>query len=108
MAAALRLVEGVSEAGTTQLSNYIAADIMLFLIYEKWKDPHGSGQPTSRAVGANQKLPILFGNSVHAGIVVALVATVAVWWALTHTRWGFQLRVVGGNSEAARRAGLPV
>jgi simple sugar transport system permease protein len=56
----------------------------------------------------HQKLPILGSGRIHAGLLVALVATALVWWALTRTRWGFQLRVVGGNSEAARRAGLPV
>ncbi|MCU1345300.1 MAG: inner-rane translocator [Acidimicrobiia bacterium] len=108
LAAALRLLVGISEAVTTLLANYIAIDVMLYLIFEKWKDPKGSGQPTSRPLAASQHLPILGSGRVHAGILVAVVATAAVWWALTHTRWGFQLRVVGGNSEAARRAGLPV
>ena len=31
-----------------------------------------------------------------------------VWWLLRSTRWGFELQVVGGNREAARRAGLSV
>jgi len=45
---------------------------------------------------------------VHAGIVVALVATAVIFALLRWTSWGFRLRVVGGNPEAARRAGLPV
>jgi len=108
MAAGLRRLVGISEAVTTLLGNYIAVDVMLFLIYEKWKDPHGTGQPTSQALPASQRLPILGNGRVHAGILVAIAATALVWWALSRTRWGFQLRVVGGNPEAARRAGLPV
>jgi ABC-type uncharacterized transport system permease subunit len=33
---------------------------------------------------------------------------VLVWLLLRSTSWGFTLRVVGGNGEAAKRAGLPV
>src|SRR5262249_48830460 len=39
---------------------------------------------------------------------LAVASTAIVWWALRSTRWGFQLRIVGGNAEAARRAGLRV
>ena len=34
--------------------------------------------------------------------------TVIVWAVLRYTRWGFQVAVVGGNAEAARRSGLNV
>ena len=37
-----------------------------------------------------------------------MLATVVLWLVLRSTTWGFRLRVVGGNPEAARRAGLPV
>lgn len=40
----LRLKVGINEAVTTRLLNYIALDLMLFLIYDKWKDVNGSGQ----------------------------------------------------------------
>jgi simple sugar transport system permease protein len=53
-------------------------------------------------------LPLLGWNQVNVGIVIAVLATAGVWWLLRSTRFGFQLRVVGGNTEAAKRAGLPV
>jgi simple sugar transport system permease protein len=40
--------------------------------------------------------------------LVVLVVAVLVFFALKRTGWGFALRVIGGNQEAARRAGLPV
>ncbi|MBP2705109.1 ABC transporter permease [Microbispora sp. RL4-1S] len=108
VAAALRLVVGVNEAVTTLLLNYVALDVMLYLIYEPWKDPHGSGQPASRPLDLAARLPLLSGTAIHMGIVVALVAAVAVWLVLRGTSFGFRVSVVGGNPEAARRAGLPV
>ncbi len=38
----------------------------------------------------------------------AVIAVVAVFFVLKYTRWGYRLSVVGGNAEAARRAGLHV
>jgi simple sugar transport system permease protein len=108
IAAVLRLTVGVNEAITTLLLNYVAVDVLLYLIYARWKDPNGSGQPASRALADGARLPLLARTVVNAGLIVALVAMVAVWFALERTAWGFRLRVVGGNAEAGRRAGLPV
>ncbi|MCC6435508.1 MAG: ABC transporter permease [Acidimicrobiales bacterium] len=106
----LRVRVGISEAVTTLLLNYIALNVMFFLIYDPWKDLAGGGQPTSPAIPVAQRLPLIGSGSmaVHAGILVALIATAAMWWVLRSTRWGFKLEVVGGNAEAARRAGFAV
>jgi len=108
LAAALRLWVGISESVTTLLLNYVALDIMYFLIYERWKDREGSGQPATRALDRADRLPLLGDSRVHLGILLALAAVVVVYVVFRTTSWGFRLRVVGGNSEAARRSGLRV
>ncbi|GAA1011904.1 ABC transporter permease [Acrocarpospora pleiomorpha] len=108
LAVALRVTVGVNEAVTTLLLNYVALDVMLYLIYEPWKDANGSGQPATPPLAIEQRLPLLGGTAVHAGIILALLAAAAVWLTLRHTAFGFRLAVTGGNPEAARRAGLPV
>jgi simple sugar transport system permease protein len=104
----LRTWLGASEAVTTLLLNFIANDVMLYLIYQAWKDPHGSGQPQSRPLAHAAQLPKMFGSQLNIGVLIALVVVAATWFLLQRTGWGFQLRVVGGNIEAARRAGLRV
>lgn len=108
IAAVMRVVVKVNEAVTTLLLNYVALYVMLFLILGPWKDPSALGQSTSLELADAAKLPVIAGTRVHVGVVLALVAAVAVWFALTRTAWGFRLSVVGGNPEAARRAGIPV
>jgi len=108
LAGVARAKLGVNEAVTTLLLNFVANDIMLYLIYQPWKDPNGAGQPQSRVLAHSAQLPKLFGSQLNLGVVVTVVVVVLVWVALTRTGWGFALRVVGGNSEAAHRAGLPV
>ncbi|MCU1676884.1 MAG: inner-rane translocator [Frankiales bacterium] len=108
IAAVLRLTVKVNEAVSTLLLNYIAIDLLLYLIYQPWKDMHGSGQPASRPLADVAWLPVIPGTAVHFGVIMALLAAVAVWWVMRYTAWGFTLRVVGGNAKAAVRAGLPV
>ncbi|MBI2705903.1 MAG: ABC transporter permease [Actinobacteria bacterium] len=108
LAAALRLWVGINESVTTLLMNYIALDFMLFLIYDPWKDRQGSGQPATPAIPVGERLPLIGTSRVHMGIAIALIATAAVWLVFKKTSWGFRLGVVGGNAEAARRAGLRV
>ena len=108
VAGLLRQVFATNEAITTLLLNYIASLILTWLVFEPWKDPTSLGQAYSEKLDDRSRFGILWGNRVHVGVLVALVAAVVVWLLLTRTRWGFRLGVLGGNPEAARRAGLGV
>ncbi len=108
LAVVLRLFAGISESVTTLLLNYVALDVMLFLIYDPWKDPNGSGQPASSPLPASQQLGLIGDSRLHFGVLIALASVIVIAILLKRTTWGFALRVVGGNPEAARRAGLRV
>ena len=104
----MRSVLGANEAVSTLLLNFVANDVMLFLIYQPWKYAKGSGQPESAPLAGVARLPDIFGSELDIGVLVVVAVAVGVWWLLRRSNWGFCLRVVGGNREAARRAGLPV
>jgi general nucleoside transport system permease protein len=106
--AILRTQLGANEAVTTLLLNFVANDLVLYLIYQPWKDPSGGGQPLSSPLPNRDLLPNILGSQINLALIVAVFAAVMIWYALARTGWGFALRVVGGNREAARRAGLPV
>ncbi len=108
IAAVLKRRVGINEAVTTLLLNYIAIDIMSYLIYDRWKDTSGSGQPVSRALPTDERLGQIAYDRVHLGLVIAIAAFVLVVVVFRYTSFGFRLRVVGGNPEAARRAGYNV
>ena len=50
---------GINEAVTTLLLNYLAIDLMLYLIYDSWKDPLGSGHPASPQLAVPARLPLV-------------------------------------------------
>jgi simple sugar transport system permease protein len=97
-----------SEAITSLLLNYIAALLLAYLVHGPWKDAGSLGFPKSRTLELDESFPIIFGSRVHAGIFISVIMAVVVWAILRYTPWGFRLRVVGGNAEAARRAGFKV
>jgi simple sugar transport system permease protein len=108
IAGVLRAVLSANESVSTLLLNFIANDVMLYLIYQPWKDPHGSGQPESRPLAHKAVLPAIFGSQVNLGVIIAAVVALIIWQVLGRSSWGFSLRVAGGNARAAQRAGLPV
>jgi simple sugar transport system permease protein len=106
--ALLKVLVGMNEAISSLLMNYLAAILLGWLVFEPWKDPTSLGQAYSEELTGPARLPIIWGDRVHVGVVLVLVVPVVLWLILRTTPWGFKLRVVGGNPEAARRAGLRV
>ncbi len=45
---------------------------------------------------------------MHLGLVYALACLILYWLVLTRTRFGLEMRAIGGNPEAARRLGIPI
>ena len=106
--AVLRIVCRMNEAIASLLLNYVAGLIVTWLCFEPWKDPQSLGQAYTVELASNERLPIMWGARVHAGIAIALVVGIGCWLLVRSTTWGFKLGVLGGNPEAARRAGLAV
>jgi simple sugar transport system permease protein len=106
--ALLKRYAAASEAITSLLLNYVATLVLQWLVYGAWKDTTSLGFPQSRSLELDERFPIIWGSRVHAGIVLSVIAAVVVWAVVTYTPWGFRIRVVGGNAEAARRAGFRV
>ncbi|MGW4031763.1 ABC transporter permease [Streptomyces sp. NPDC004838] len=46
------------------------------------------------------------GFNIGAGIFLAVLLAVAVYFALNRSRWGFRIRLLGLNAKAAHRAGV--
>lgn len=51
---------------------------------------------------------MLIKTDMNVGIIVAIVAAVFIWWLLTRTKVGYEIRAVGLNKDAAQFAGISV
>jgi simple sugar transport system permease protein len=73
------------------------------------KDPMSLGWPQSAPITDAAALPSLIPRMrVHSGLIIGLVAVLAVWVLMKRTVWGMEIRAVGENAPAARFAGIPV
>jgi simple sugar transport system permease protein len=104
----LRALRLVNETISTLLLNYVAPLIVSYFIFGPWRSPESSAYPQSPAFADAARLPTFFHSRIHLGLVYALAAVVLYSLAMTRTRFGLDMRAVGGNAEAARRLGIPV
>jgi len=94
---------------TTLMLNFVALSLMNYLIFGSqsfWRDPRRP-VPGGKRLPENAILPSLSGR-LHFGIIIAVVAAVALWWVLRRTSWGFQIRTIGDSPRAASYAGMSV
>jgi simple sugar transport system permease protein len=108
IAGALRALRLVNETISTLLLNYIAPLIVSYFIFGPWRSPESSAYPQSPAFSEAARLPTFFHSRVNLGLVYALVALVLYALAMNRTRFGLDMRAIGGNPEAARRLGIPI
>jgi ABC-type uncharacterized transport system permease subunit len=100
----LKAVSGAHEVVSTIMLNYVAVQLLAALVSGPLKVPR-SPSPVTFDVG-NAAFPIILGRNGHLGIALALLAAIFVWWLLYRTTWGFEVRAVGANPDAARYAGM--
>ncbi|MFI7023229.1 ABC transporter permease [Micromonospora sp. NPDC049900] len=106
----LKARTGAHEVINTIMLNYIAVYFLTWLIVQNGVQDPNRTDAISRPVDASAQLPRLFGDGLraHAGIILAVLATLAVAWLLNRSTLGFELRAVGANPDAARTAGISV
>lgn len=105
----------VNEIISTLMMNYIAVAWNDFFIYAVWSEsgfqmskmfPQNAWLPRLTDFGA--QVPMLRGLTTHLGLVFALLAAAAVWLILYRSQWGYEIRLVGDNPNAARYAGISI
>jgi general nucleoside transport system permease protein len=101
---------------TTIMFNFIAAALMTYLLSNVMLDP-GHGAPETRRFVPEATLPsmqTMLGwigiaaprSPLNLAFFLALAAAAFVYVYVWRTRWGYELRVVGHNEQAARYAGI--
>ena len=101
---------------TTIMFNFIGSSVMTFLLVEWLKRP-GSQLPETAHFPDHTWMPKIHELAEAVGVkmahsplnlslVIALLCCVGVWLFIWHTRWGFEMRAVGRNPDAAMYGGI--
>lgn len=104
----------VNEIITTLMMNYIAISWVNYFIFAVWTERGFQMSPVfpknawlPRLTDFAETIPLLRGLTTHFGLVLALLAAVAVWFILFRSQWGYEIRLLGDNPNAARYSGIP-
>jgi ABC-type uncharacterized transport system permease subunit len=105
--AILKLRFAINEVISTLMLNYICAEFLTLLIVGPWKSPKKFGFPYTDDLPESAILSLFPGSRIHiATLVVALVLAVVLTIVIYKTRFGYEVRVIGENPDAAKYAGI--
>lgn len=100
----LKITRGLNEMIVSIMLNYIAILFMGYL----YSGPLREGSVPQTAAVTVKLGRILEGTRVHAGILIALVIALGIYYFLFYTAGGFKLRAVGLNQTASKFNGYSV
>lgn len=103
----LKAWQNINEIITTMMMSFLGISLANVLVKLVFFDPNTT-VPQTRTLPWEDRLPALFGSNISSGLLIGLLAILAVHWMMTRTAFGLQLRVVGANPQAAIHAGIPV
>ncbi|MEM8777981.1 MAG: ABC transporter permease [Cyanobacteria bacterium P01_G01_bin.49] len=102
----LKAYRGVNEVITTLLLNYIALNLISYLVHGPLAEPNAPSA-YSPLIAESAKLPILLPQTLtHGGIIIGVIGTIIIGFILKQTIIGYQIEIVGFNPQAATYAGI--
>ncbi|HLL80204.1 MAG TPA: ABC transporter permease [Ktedonobacteraceae bacterium] len=120
----LKAWRGAHEVVTTIMLNWVAFYVTDYLINGPFKDPAlANTTPPVPPQATLPQLAVLYNNTlgsflpqianptsylVDFGLILALLALVVYWFLMSRTTFGYEVRVIGQNPQAARYAGISV
>jgi general nucleoside transport system permease protein len=103
----LKARTGAHEVITTIMLNNIAILTSAYLLTTALFRQPDRTDPISQSVEATARLPrLLTGMRIDAGLIVALLTALLIFWLVERSTRGFELNAVGLNASAAASAGM--
>ncbi|MEQ8354076.1 MAG: ABC transporter permease [Kiloniellaceae bacterium] len=103
----LKASYGINEIISTLMMSFLGVSVANVLVKIPFNDP-STTVPQTATLAVADRLPPLGGSTISSGIIIALVAVVAVHLMMERTALGLRLQIVGSNPKAALHAGLNV
>jgi ABC-type uncharacterized transport system permease subunit len=104
----LKARRGVHEVISTIMLNFVALDIANYLVTHNMRDPNSQNPQTPEVAASAMLTPLIPHTALTIGLLLALLAALAVTLLIRYTALGYAIRAVGLGAEAARAAGIAV
>ncbi len=97
---------GANEIIVTIMLNYVAIQLLAWVIRGPLQEPMRLF-PRSAVIPETLALPLLVADTrLHAGLVLAVAAAIALHFVFSRTSFGYRLAVIGASPGAALYAGI--
>lgn len=105
----------VNEIISSLMLNYIAVSWVNFWIFGVWSEggfqmspkfPEGASLPRLSEYASS--IPFFRGLTTHGGLIFGIIAAVILWFIVYRSRWGYEIRLIGDNPQAAKYAGISI
>jgi len=93
-----------SEIITTLLLNYIAVQFLSYCVYYPLRDHKGNIPQSAKVASTLPKL--IEGSRMNAGVILAVIGVIIYWIIIRKTKFGYNLRVLGGSIKASVYGGI--
>ncbi len=105
--AVLKVKFGTNEVISTLMLNYVAAEIVQLLVVGPWKGKTQFGFPYTDDFPESAVLSVIPGSRIHTvTLCIAILAAIILFFVIQRTKFGYEVRVIGDNPDAARYAGI--
>ena len=102
----LKAYRGTHEVVSTMMLSFVAILLTEFLVSGPLREP-GTPFPQTMVLLPTSWLPnVFFSPILHAGIFISIIAAIFVYFFLSRTVSGYEMRAVGQNPFAAEAAGI--
>ena len=105
--AVLKVKFSINEVISTLMLNYICNQFMTLLIVGPWRGNTKFGFPYTDDLPVSATLSLVPGSRIHYATLLIAIATVIVLGIMIYkTRFGYEVRVIGENPDAAKYSGI--
>jgi simple sugar transport system permease protein len=105
--AILKIKFSINEVISTLMLNYICNQFMTLLIVGPWRGETKYGFPYTDDLPASATLSVISGSRIHyATLLVAIITVIVLGTLIYRTRFGYEVRVIGENPDAAKYSGI--
>jgi len=95
------------EVIVTIMLNYIAISLTNYLVNYPFK-AEGSVPRTDAIPAGMQLTKLMPPNQVTTGIFIAILSCIIMYWMFNRTVYGYEIRAIGLNEDAARTGGISI
>ena len=108
IAAVCKAKFNISEIIVTIMLNYIAINFLGYAVRSFLMDPAGNVPQSAKIDKTVQLGTLIRATRFHAGILIAIICVLVVWFFLEKTTMGYELKAVGMNKRGSTCNGISV